>query len=45
MYWSHTIKDYCNKRNIQVDCIFEKKPLGTFGALMNVSSTIYQMNI
>lgn len=35
----NTIKDYCDKKNIQVDCISEKKPLGTFGALANVAST------
>ena len=33
------IKDYCNERNLEVDCIPEKKPLGTFGALANVAST------
>ena len=33
------IKDYCDKRNLEVDCIPEKKPLGTFGALANVAST------
>lgn len=33
------IKDYCDERNLEVDCIPEKKPLGTFGALANVAST------
>ena len=37
------IKDYCEKENIDVDCISEKKPLGTFGAIANVaSSTLYE---
>ena len=33
------IKDYCEERNLEVNCIPEKKPLGTFGALANVAST------
>lgn len=35
----NTIKDYCDERNLGVNCIPEKKPLGTFGALANVAST------
>lgn len=34
-----TIKNYCEERNLDVHCISEKKPLGTFGALANVAST------
>ena len=34
-----TIKNYCEKRNLNVLCIPEEKPLGTFGAIANVAST------
>ena len=33
------ILNYCFTNNINVQCISEEKPLGTFGALANVAST------
>ena len=33
------IKDYCEKEKIDVDCVSEKRPLGTFGAIANVASS------
>ncbi len=35
----NTIKNYCIRRNLNVLCIPEEKPLGTFGAIANVAST------
>ena len=37
------IKDYCEKEKIDVECISENRPLGTFGAIANVAtSTSYE---
>ena len=38
------IKDYCLKKNYNIKCIKEKKPLGTFGAIANVASQDYSKN-
>ena len=38
------IKDYCLKKNYDIKCIKEEKPLGTFGAIANVASQDYSKN-
>jgi len=38
------IKDYCLKKNYNIKCIKEEKPLGTFGAIANVASQDYSKN-
>jgi len=38
------IKDYCLKKNYDIKCIKEEKPLGTFGAVANVASRDYSKN-
>ena len=38
------IKDYCESRKHNIQCIKEEKPLGTFGAIANVAAKIYSKN-
>ena len=38
------IEDYCLKKNYNIKCIKEEKPLGTFGAIANVASQEYSRN-
>ncbi len=38
------IESYCQKNNLPIRCISEKKPLGTFGAVANVISSTYSEN-
>ena len=38
------INDYCLKKNYNIKCIKEEKPLGTFGAIANVASQEYSRN-
>jgi len=33
----NAVKKHCNKNGYQIKCIEEKKPLGTFGAIINVT--------
>ena len=35
------IESYCKSKGYKIDCISETKPLGTFGAIANVSSKIF----
>ena len=35
------INDYCLKKNYNIKCIKEERPLGTFGAIANVASQYY----
>ena len=38
------INDYCLRKNYNIECVREEKPLGTFGAVANVASKHYSKN-